>query len=468
VSDQGPPGADRPNLSGAASWSNLPAGDAYWQPTGPHRPQGEPPSSAQPEGRPDFDLPVSTGATQVFPVPYGVPSVLPRTVYSTQQLTAYPQIHPQTTPPRRSLRTPTVVAVAALTALLVGAAAGAGADLASRLLPTTASPAASGDPTRTSTPSATLAPAPPTANTVAIAERLLPSTVTIRVRAGDRGGTGSGFVIDAGRGYVMTNNHVVELGARDGDIEVEFNDGTAVPGKIVGRSPSYDIAVVQVDPSERLRAVEIGDSASTQVGQTVIAFGAPLGLGGTVTQGIISAKDRPVAVGSSSSDPDANVAYIDALQTDAPINPGNSGGPLVDAGGRVIGVNSAILTLGSERGSSGNIGLGFAIPINQAVEIGDELIENGVATYPVLGAEMADTRSTDGVRLRNVSSGGPAAKAGLKGDDVIVSIDGRPISGAVELIVAIRTHRPGETVRLGYTRDGRQSQARVTLGSKEG
>lgn len=439
-------------------------GDAYWQPTGPHRPPDEVPTAYEPVGRPDFALPPPTPTS---PPPSGVPTIQPRSVHSTQQLTTYPTA---VAPPRTTLRAPTVVAIAALTALLVGGAAGIGANVATDLLRTTASPAPTAGHASTTDPRpgpTTVAPAPPAANTVAIAEKLLPSTVTIRVRAGARAGTGSGFVIDADNGYVMTNNHVVELGTRGGDIAVEFNDGTAADAKIIGRSPSYDIAVIQVDASGPLVAVEIGDADAVQVGQPAVAVGAPLGLGGTVTQGIISATNRPVAVGAATSDPDANVAYIDALQTDAPINPGNSGGPLVDAGGRVIGVNSAILTLGTERGSSGSIGLGFAIPINQAVTIGDELIDNGFATYPVLGAELADLR-TDGVRLGAISSGGPAAKAGLKGDDVIMSIDGKPITTAVQLIVQIRTHRPGEVVDLGYSRDGSPGDARVTLGSKEG
>ena len=453
--------------------------DAYWEPTGPHRPPHQPPSGGVPpvpDGRPDFALPADHPVS--FPAPAGVDSVQPREVYSTAQFTAYGEGRDPGPVGRRGVRAPAVVAIAALTALVVGGLAGFGGTYVADLVPRTTAPSEPAAPTGTTTPGtstpgtdptgrSTVAPAPDTADTVAIAKKVLPSTVKIQVRSGDRGGTGSGFVIDAGLGYVLTNNHVVELGARSGArISVQLNDQTITPARIVGRSPSYDIAVIQIQPKQPLTAVEVGDASASEVGQTVIAVGAPLGLGGTVTQGIISAKNRPVAVGADGSDPDANVAYIDALQTDAPINPGNSGGPLVDAGGRVIGVNSAILTLGSGSGTSGNIGLGFAIPINQAEQIADELIDDGVATYPVLGAEMDDV--SRGVQVTAVNSRGPAAKAGLKGDDVIMSIDGEPVSSAVQLTVQIRTHRPGDVIALEYVRNGTTARARVTLGSKEG
>jgi putative serine protease PepD len=199
----------------------------------------------------------------------------------------------------------------------------------------------------------------------------------------------------------------------------------------------------------------------------VIAIGSPLGLPGTVTAGIVSAKDRPVVV-TGSQDADAPSAYINGIQTDAPINPGNSGGPLIDSRARVIGVNSAILTLGETRGQSGSIGLGFAIPINQAMEIGKLLVADGKATYPVIGANVSNDDAAEGVRLTTVESGGPAATAGLQEGDVITTIDGKPVSSIQELIVTIRTHRPGERVTLEYQRGGSKRQAEVTLGSKEG
>jgi putative serine protease PepD len=196
----------------------------------------------------------------------------------------------------------------------------------------------------------------------------------------------------------------------------------------------------------------------------VIAVGSPLGLPGTVTQGIVSADNRPVVVNEDNAD--SPTAYIDAIQTDAPINPGNSGGPLVDAAARVIGVNSAILTLGSSSAQSGSIGLGFAIPINQAKTIADLLIEKGTATYPVLGAKVQN--GSGGVQLTSVDAGGPARKAGLRVGDVVTKIDGRRVTAMEELIVSIRTRRPGQVVVLDYTRGSTRATARVTLGGKEG
>ena len=210
----------------------------------------------------------------------------------------------------------------------------------------------------------------------------------------------------------------------------------------------------------------MGDSARTQVGEPVIAIGSPLGLPGTVTQGIVSARHRPVVV-NAGNDADSPTAYIDAIQTDAPINPGNSGGPLVDGRARIIGVNSAILTMGSAQGGqTGNIGLGFAIPINQATAIGTLLIKKGRATYPVIGANVED--GSGGVELTSVEGRGPAARAGLRRGDLITRIDGTKITAMEELIVSIRTRRPGQKVVLDYERGSRRKQARVTLGSKVG
>lgn len=383
----------------------------------------------------------------------------------------------------------TVVAVAALTALVVGATAGYGGTRFAAWQAAGGATRMAGSPSSGTAPSGTApsgtapsgtapstrapsGPLSPGSGTVAIARQVLPSTVTIRVGAsGATGGTGSGLVLDRS-GRILTNNHVVEAAGDGGRLQVVFADGTTLIGELVGRSPSYDLAVVQVSASQSLVPVQLGDSDATQVGEPAIAVGAPLGLGGTVTAGIISAKDRPVAV-SESSDTDAPSAYIDALQTDAPINPGNSGGPLVNSAGQVIGVNSAILTLGdSTQGQSGSIGLGFAIPIKQARQIAQELISDGHATYPVIGAGAVDAGSSlatgDGVLLQDVQPGEPAAQAGLQAGDVVTSIDGRPVAVAKELIVAIRGHRPGDTVTLSYQRGGLTQQARVLLGSREG
>jgi putative serine protease PepD len=288
----------------------------------------------------------------------------------------------------------------------------------------------------------------------------------IQVGSGTNGGTGSGFVLDA-QGHIMTNNHVVAAAADGGQIRVVFSDGTRTTATLVGRSPSYDLAVIKVAPTSGLKPIRIGNSETSQVGESVIAIGSPLALPGTVTAGIVSAKNRPVVV-NETQDADAPSAYINAIQTDAPINPGNSGGPLIDSQARVIGVNSAILTLGGSQGQSGSIGLGFAIPINQAMQIGSLLIKNGKATYPVIGASVGSDPDDEGVRVTSVEPGGPASDAGLRQGDVITRVDEQAVRETQELIVAIRTHRPGDRVELSYERGGTSRSAVVSLGQKEG
>ena len=353
-----------------------------------------------------------------------------------------------------------MVAVAALTAVVVGGAAGYDA---ARL---DASPQASAPATRPTTNDPSPAPLPPgeTAGTVEVARRVLPGTVMIEVGSGNGTGTGSGFVLDR-EGHVMTNNHVVAGAGSGSRIRVVFSDGRRTTATLVGRSPSYDLAVIKLKADERLRPLELGDSRSAAVGAPVVAVGSPLGLPGTVTQGIVSALDRPVTVNESGS-ADAPTAYIDGIQTDAPINPGNSGGPLVDAGARVIGVNSAILTLSSGQGRSGNIGIGFAIPVNQARVIGDLLVSDGKATYPVVGAQLQDT--SGGVELTSVDAGGAARKAGLRAGDRVTAVDGRAVETREELVVVVRTHRPGDKVRFGYSRGGDENEAELTLGGRVG
>lgn len=303
----------------------------------------------------------------------------------------------------------------------------------------------------------------PADSVAGIAQRVLPTVVSIDVSGGGGGGTGSGFVIRAD-GYVLTNNHVVADAAGGGDIRVQFNDGSTAAAQIVGRSPSYDLAVIKVDKAG-LPVSTLGDSDAVVVGDTAIAIGSPLGLAGTVTSGIISAVNRPVTTGR---DDGTERSFISALQTDAAINPGNSGGPLVDGRARVIGVNSAIATLSAGLGQSGSIGLGFSIPINQARRVAEELIRDGVATYPIIGANLDAQYSGDGVRLAAVVDGGPADQAGLAAGDVVTAIDGTAVAQADDLIVEIRRRAPGDSIELTYQRDGAEQQATVTLGSAEG
>ena len=294
-----------------------------------------------------------------------------------------------------------------------------------------------------------------------IAQRVLPSVVSISTRSISGGGTGSGFVIDS-NGYILTNNHVISKAAQTGgSIQVSLSDGSFYSAKVIGRDASYDLAVLKITASG-LKALQFGDSDTIAVGDLVIAIGSPLGLTGTVTTGIISAKNRAVTAGESNSES----SFINALQTDAAINPGNSGGPLVDATGAVIGVNSAIASLGTTS-QLGSIGLGFAIPINQARKTADQLIKNGVATYPVIGVSLNMNYTENGAQVstsgRGILPGSPAQKAGLRGGDVIIEIDGKEIYSPEELIVSVRAKNVGDRVTLGFLRGGNKKSVTLTL-----
>jgi putative serine protease PepD len=313
----------------------------------------------------------------------------------------------------------------------------------------------------------------PSGSIAAVASRIIPSVVSIEVRTGSGGDTGSGIVI-SDDGYILTNNHVVApaVGGH-GRLSVVFADKHEVTGSIVGRDTVSDLAVVRVRNVHGLIAASLGSSASVAVGDPVIAVGSPLGLAGTVTSGIVSALDRPVEAGDAQGNAD-NV--IDAIQTDAAINPGNSGGPLVNAAGEVIGVNSAIATLSAGRlfdsGQGGNIGLGFAIPIDQAKRIARQLIERGYSTHAVIGVTLDRTFRGEGARIGNpiggeaVEADGPADRAGLRDGDVLVAVDGLRITTVEELIVEIRKRVPGDRMTLVYLRGGDRHSTVVVLGSR--
>ncbi|MFT4086588.1 MAG: trypsin-like peptidase domain-containing protein [Gordonia sp. (in: high G+C Gram-positive bacteria)] len=293
---------------------------------------------------------------------------------------------------------------------------------------------------------------------VQVAKAFAPSVVMIEVRTPGGGGTGSGFVVDP-KGYIVTNNHVISMAAnnKDSKLEVVFADHTRVPARIVGRDPKTDIAVVKVDNVQNLQVAKLGDSSKVEIGEEVIAFGAPLGLDRTVTSGIVSAVNRPVPLRpDADSDTDA---VINAIQTDASINPGNSGGPLVDDQARVIGINTAGQTAGG-----GSIGLGFAIPINEVIPVVETLIKDGKIKHAQIGVSAATVRNDKvyGAQLRDVASGSPAAAAGLREGDVITSFDGERIEGADELTVAVRKSKINEQVKITYWRDGRSFDGAIT------
>jgi putative serine protease PepD len=302
----------------------------------------------------------------------------------------------------------------------------------------------------------------------AVSATVLPSTVQIIAEYNGKaqGATGSGFVFDK-QGHIITNNHVVaEAAADSGPIEVIDHDGRHMSATVVGRSGVYDIAVLQVKGAERLPPLAIGSADQMRVGETVVAFGSPLGLSATVTSGIVSAVNRPVTTSGDGGDS----SYINAVQTDAAINPGNSGGPLVNLQGQVIGVNSAIASLGSSITSDegGNIGVGFAIPIEQVEITTDQILRTGEAKYPVIGANVQGTAKQEGAKVESISAGSPASRSDLEVGDLIVKVDGKPVTGSIDVVVAVRAHQPGEKVVLTVRRGGKEQDITVGLAAKTG
>ncbi|MGW8682410.1 S1C family serine protease [Streptomyces sp. NPDC055817] len=312
-----------------------------------------------------------------------------------------------------------------------------------------------------------------------LAASALPSTVTIEAEGSDgEGGTGSGFVYDT-QGHILTNNHVVASAADGGKLSATFSNGKKYDAEVVGRAQGYDVAVIKLkNAPSNLKPLSLADSDKVAVGDSTIAIGAPFGLSNTVTTGIVSAKNRPVA--SSDSSGSSKASYMNALQTDASINPGNSGGPLLNARGAVIGINSAIQPGSSGgiggSGQSGSVGLGFAIPINQAKNVAKQLIKTGEPVYPVIGASVALDEQSDGAKITEqgaggssaVTANGPADKAGLKPGDVITKLDDTVIDSGPTLIGQIWTHQPGDTVKITYKRGGAEHTVDVVLGERKG
>lgn len=309
-----------------------------------------------------------------------------------------------------------------------------------------------------------------------VADKVLPSVVTISVVGASNGqaagGTGSGEVIRS-NGYILTNNHVIAAAATVGSITVLFNNGKTAPATLVGRDPLTDLAVIKVNGQSSLPTISYGSSSSIKVGQPVVALGAPLGLSSTVTSGIVSAVDRTIEVPGESSSQSA--LLVDAIQTDAAINPGNSGGVLANCAEQMIGIPSAGATVPTTSGESsgGSIGLGFAIPVNLAKMVSDEIISTGTVTHSYFGliaepvrASGSPTGSAQGLLVNAVIPGGPSASAGLRSGDLITSVNEKPATDTTQLEEIALTKRPGEKVELGYERNGQHSTATVTLGAQ--
>jgi putative serine protease PepD len=306
-----------------------------------------------------------------------------------------------------------------------------------------------------------------------------PSVVAITVTSSQASGQGSGVIFDT-KGHILTNNHVVTAGGTDSKLSVTLSDKRTYDATIVGTDPSTDLAVIKLTNAPKdLKAIALGNSTAIKVGDQVMAVGNPLGLAGTVTTGIVSALNRPVTTSDQEQDPTqqstTDPVVTNAIQTSAAINPGNSGGALVNAGGQLIGINSAIASLGSSSSSSsqsGNIGIGFAIPVNEARSIAEQLINTGKATHPYLGVSSKDGVVTDGsakraaAMLTNVVSGTPADKAGLQAGDAITSVDGNSIDGSLSLVAQVRQHAVGDKVTLKVVRDGQPKDVSVTLVAK--
>jgi putative serine protease PepD len=299
-----------------------------------------------------------------------------------------------------------------------------------------------------------------------VAQKVTPSVVQLRVHGSQVSDEGSGIVLSSD-GLILTNNHVVEPAATGGgDVAAVLQDGRSVPVEIVGRAPSFDLAVVRAQGVNGLTPAQLGTSGNVRVGQEVVAIGSPLGLSGTVTSGIISALDRPVRAGGEGSGQDT---VLDAIQTDAAINPGNSGGPLSDMQGRVIGINTAIASLGFGNGQAGSIGLGFAIPIDQARRIGNELVHNGHATQAVLGVIVPPGRPEDGAAVvQQVTPGSAAAAAGIQPGEMIIKVGDRVIDSGDALVAAIRSYAPGSQITMTVKNSaGATRQVQATLGSQQ-
>ncbi|WP_163699736.1 S1C family serine protease [Mycolicibacterium sarraceniae] len=397
---------------------------------------------------------------------------------------------------RNKSRAGVMVCGTAVVAMVAGAAAVAVVDHVGQPAATVPAPAAAGvvSPKTVSTQPVAQAPV---GSVEQVSAKVLPSVVKLQISSGQQSEEGSGIVLSSD-GLILTNNHVVAAAAQaatgrgptasqadpsddslggpglrpygrtNGNLKatVTFSDGRTVPFTVVGTDPADDIAVVRAQGASGLTPITIGSSKDLKVGQNVVAVGSPLGLQGTVTTGIVSALDRPVATGDEQS---GQHSVMNAIQTDAAINPGNSGGALVDMNGDLIGVNSAIASLGGGQDSpgaqAGSIGLGFAIPVDQAKRIADQLISTGTVQHASLGVQLSSDDTARGALIAGVADGSPAATAGLPKGALITKVDSRVIDGPESLVAAIRSKAPGDDVTVTYNDPSGASQTvQVTLG----
>jgi len=361
-----------------------------------------------------------------------------------------PQPQPQPQPESQRKGSGALVAGVAVLALLVGGGAGAlGGYLvadSSNAPVTNALDQPTADQTSSSAPAGSVE---------AVAQKVSPTVVQLQVEGRQAAGEGSGFIISSD-GLIVTNNHVVEVAADNGKITAVFADGSQVPASIVGRDPTSDVAVVKAEGKTGLPTVELGSSDALKVGEGVVAIGSPFELSGTVTSGIVSSLHRPTRAGGEDG---SQATVMDAIQTDAAINPGNSGGPLVNMQGQVIGINSAIYSPQSSASSQGgSVGIGFAIPLDQARRTADEIVKTGKATQTILGVSVRDNQD-GGALIVDVTGGGAGEQAGLKSGDVVTKLDDRRIDTSDALVAAVRSHKPGDKVRLELSNGSRTVDA---------
>jgi putative serine protease PepD len=438
------------------------AEQAWWEP----RPSGAWAAPGWPAGQPGAGPSPSGHGTQAFAGPTGYGSTgYPVPGYGTT--TNRPPAPAPTTTSTKGRRTTLIVATTAVLALLAGFGGGIlGAELNSG-----SSSSSDNSLTRLNTgaPVSENRAAAPAGSVEDVAAKVLPSTVSVLASTSQGGGEGSGVILTAD-GLILTNNHVVESAT---DLEVRFNDGTTASATVVGTTGTDDLAVIKAEGVSGLTPAVLGSSADLAVGQPVVAIGSPLGLSATVTSGIVSALNRPVRTSSEqATSGQGQDTVINAVQTDAAINPGNSGGALVDMNGSVIGINSAIASLSQSADGSqaGSIGVGFAIPIDQAKRIAQEIIDTGKATHAVLGASVADAaeRSSQiptGAKIATVTPGSGAEAAGLRAGDVITGIGNQTVESADALIAAVRSSTPNAATNVTYVRNGESQTVSVTLGS---